>query len=63
MTNTDRETIIQNAIWNYKRAQQMGDRQQIAAAVNDMENTFIAVSLWAVKGTEELRQLILSARA
>lgn len=63
MTNTDREIIIQNAIWNYRRAQQTGNRQQIAVAVNDMENTYIAVCLWAARGTEELRQLILAARA
>lgn len=63
MTNKEREIIIHNAIWNYKRAQRTSNRQQIAAAVNDMENAFIAVSLWAVKGTEELRQLILAARA
>ena len=36
--------------------------EKIRHAVHDMENTFAAVSLWAVPGTEELRQMILSAR-
>lgn len=62
MTNIDREIIIQNAIRGYKQAQQIGDRRQIENAINDMENTFTAVCLCAVEGTEELRQLIFAAR-
>lgn len=62
MENKERAELIQNAIRDYKAAKKSGDTQKIRNAVNDMENTFIAVSLWAVPGTEELRQMILSAK-
>ena len=62
MTNKERAELIQNAIGDYKAAKESGDTQKIRNAVNDMENTFIAVSLWRVKGTEELRQTILEAK-
>ena len=62
MTNKERAELIQNAIRDYKAARESEDSQKIRHAVNDMENTFAAVSLWAVPGTEELRQMILSAR-
>lgn len=61
MTNKERAELIQNAIRDYKAAKESGDTQKIRNAVNDMENTFSAVCLWAVPGTEELRQMILSA--
>ena len=61
MTNKERAKLIQNAIRDYKAAKESGDSQKIRHAVNDMENTFSAVCLWAVPGTEELRQMILSA--
>lgn len=61
MTNKERAELIQNAIREYKTARESGDSQKIRHAVNDMENTFSAVCLWAVPGTEELRQMILSA--
>ena len=63
MTNADREILIQNAIRGYKQAQQIGDQRQIENAINVMENTFEAICLWAVPGTEDLRQFILAARA
>lgn len=62
MTNNERAELIQNAIRNYKAARESGDAQKIRHAVDDMENTFSAVCLWAVPGTEELRQMILSAK-
>lgn len=62
MTNKERAELIQNAIRDYKAAKESGDAQKIRHAVSDMENTFSAVSLWAVPGTEELRQIILSAK-
>ena len=62
MTNNERAELIQNAIRDYKAARESGVAQKIRHAVNDMENTFFAVCLWAVPGTEELRQMILSAR-
>lgn len=62
MTNKERAELIQNAIRDYKAAKESGDAQKIRHAVNDMENTFSAVCLWGVPGTEELRQMILSAR-
>lgn len=61
MTNKERAELIQNAIMEYKTARESGDSQKIRHAVNNMENTFSAVCLWAVPGTEELRQMILSA--
>lgn len=62
MTNKERTELIQNAIRDYKAARESGDAQKIRYAVNDMENTFAAVCLWGVPGTEELRQMILSAK-
>lgn len=62
MTNKERTELIQNAIRDYKAARESGDAQKIRYAVNDMENTFAAVCLLGVPGTEELRQMILSAR-
>ena len=62
MTNKERAELIQNAIRDYKTARESGDVQKIRHTVNDMENTFSAVCLWAVPGTEELRQMILSAK-
>ena len=62
MTNKERAELIQNAIRDYKTARESGDAQKIRHTVNDMENTFSAVCLWAVPGTEELRQMILSAK-
>lgn len=62
LKNSDRETIIRNAIRDYKHARRGGTQQQIETAINGMENTFAAVCLWAAKGTEELRQTILEAR-
>lgn len=62
MTNKERAELIQNAIRDYKAAKESGDTQKIRNAVNDMENTFAAVCLWGVPGTEELRQMILSAK-
>ena len=62
MTNKERAELIQNAIRDYRAARESGDAQKIRFAVNYMENTFFAVSLWAVPGTEELRQMILSAK-
>lgn len=62
MTNNERAELIQNAIRDYKAARESGDAQKIRHAVNDMENTFSAVCLWGVPGTEELRQMILSAK-
>ena len=61
MTNKERAELIQNATRDYKAAKESGDTQKIRNAVNDMENTFSAVCLWGVPGTEELRQMILSA--
>ena len=62
MTNKERAELIQNAITDYKTARDSGDTQKIRRAVNNMENTFSAICLWAVPGTEELRQMILSAK-
>lgn len=62
MTNKERAELIQNAIRDYKAARESGDAQKIRHAVNDMENTFSAVCLWGVPGTEDLRKMILSAK-
>lgn len=62
MTNKERTKLIQNAIRDYKAARESEDAQKIRHAVNDMENTFATVCLWSVPGTEELRQMILSAK-
>ena len=62
MTNKERAELIRNATRDYKAAKESGDTQKIRNAVNDMENTFSAVCLWGVPGTEELRQMILSAK-
>lgn len=62
MTNKERTELIQNAIRDYKAARESGDAQKIRYAMNDMENTFSTVCLWGVPGTEELRQMILSAK-
>ena len=62
MTNTDRKQIIRNAIQEYKDAKQTGDTRKIEMAVNGIENAYICVCLHAVEGTEELRELILTAR-
>ncbi len=62
MTNKERAELIQSAIGDYRAARESGDAQKIRHAVNDMENAFAAVSLLAVPETEELRQMILSAR-
>lgn len=48
MTNKERAEIIQNAIRDYKDAIKDGNIQEIQAAVNDMENTYIAVCLWGI---------------
>ena len=61
MTNKERAELIQNAIRGYKAAKESGDTQKIRHALNGMENTYIAVCLWGVPGTEELRKMILSA--
>ena len=62
MTNTEKKQLIENALRDYNAAKQSGNADKIARAVNDMENVFICVSLWAVEGTEKLRQTILTAR-
>ena len=62
MTNSERAELIQNAIRDYKAARESGNARKICHAVNGMENAFIAVCLWAVPGTEELRQMIISAK-
>ena len=62
MTNKERTELIQNAIRDYKAARESGDAQKIRHTVNDMENTFSAVCLWGVPGTDELRQIILCAK-
>lgn len=62
MTNKHRETLIYNALGHYQHAKQENNEREIQLAINDMENTFIAVSPWRVKGTEELRKTILEAR-
>lgn len=62
MTNKQRETLIRNALSHYRHAKQGNNKREIQLAIDDMENTFIAVSLCRVKGTEELRQTILEAR-
>lgn len=54
--------IVQDAINHYKTALKGGDAREIRAAISDMENTYIIVCCWSVPGSEELRQLILSAR-
>lgn len=62
MTNKERAELIQNAIRGYKAARESRDAQKIHHAASDMENTFSAVCFWDVPGTEELRQMILSAK-
>lgn len=62
MTNKEREIIIQNAIRGYKYARQTGDKRQIEIAINDMNCAYIAVCLWSVRGTDELKQLIRAAQ-
>jgi hypothetical protein len=62
MRNTERELIIENALRNYNAAKQTENAEKIARAINDMENVFICVSCFQVKGTEKLRQTILKAK-
>lgn len=62
MTNAERKIIISNALRDYNNAKQSGDAQRIAHAINDMENVYICVHLYAVEGTEKLRQTILTAK-
>ena len=62
MTTREREQIIHNALRDYNAAKQSRDSDKIACAINAMENVYICVSLWGVKGTETLRQTILSAK-
>lgn len=62
MTNTERKQIVQNALIDYATAKQSGDGAKIARAISDMENVYICVRLWAVEGTETLRQTILDAK-
>ena len=62
MTNTERKQIIQNALRYYTTAKQSGDAAKIARAIDDMENVYICVCLWAVEGAEKLRKTILEAK-
>ena len=62
MRNTERELIIENALRDYNAAKQTGNTEKIARAINDMENVFISVSCFSVKGTEKLRQTIIKAK-
>ena len=62
MTNKERAELIQNAIRGYKLAKESENAKKIKYAINEMENVFIAISIWGVSGTEELRQMILSAK-
>lgn len=62
MTNKQREGLISNALRHYRHAKQGNDEREIQLAISNMENTFIAICLWSVKGTEELRKTILDAR-
>lgn len=62
MTQTERKAIIQNALAHWAQAKRSGSPEHLRSALSDMENTFSAVCLWAVPGTEDLRQAILSAR-
>lgn len=62
MTNAERNEIISNALKDYNNAKQGGDALKIARAINDMENVFICVSLYAAEGAEKLRQTIIKAK-
>lgn len=63
MTNIERAEIIQNSIRDYKAAKSNGEIEKIKSALNDMENTYIAVCRYSVPGTEELRKSINEARS
>lgn len=62
MTNKEREQLIKNDLRDYHTAKRSGDLNKIARAIHNMENTYIAVCLWSVPGSEELRQVILAAK-
>lgn len=62
MTNTERKQIIQNAISEYNTAKASGNIKEVYRAINNMENVYIMVAVYAVEGAETLRQLILSAK-
>lgn len=59
MTNGERKVLIENAMRDYRMAKASGKSDRIRRAVNDMENVYIAVGLYAVEGTENLRKAIL----
>ena len=61
MTTTERKTIIRVALRDYRNAKQSKDKKKIAIALNGIENAYIAVSLWGVPGSEDLRQTIRNA--
>ena len=62
MTNKERTELIQNAIRDYKFAQESGSVTKIRHAINNMENTYFAINLWNVPGAEDLRKMIFEAR-
>lgn len=62
MTNTERKQIIENALREYNVAKETGEAPKIARAINDMENVFFCVNLYATEETEKLRQTILKAK-
>ena len=62
MTHKQYQQLIDNSIRDYRTAKLNGDKNKIEMAINRMENVFICVSPWKVKGTEKLRQTILKAK-
>ena len=62
MTRKDCQNLMRNVLNEYKNAKQSGDIDKIKRSINAMENVFICVSMFGVKGTEELRQIILKER-
>lgn len=62
MTNKDRAQIAENAINEYLTAKKSGNADAVQAAINGMENAYIAVCNYNVPGTQALRELLLEVR-
>ena len=58
MKNIEIETIIKNAINEYKTAKREGNTEEIERALNMAHNVFIMCCCRNLKGVEELRKII-----
>lgn len=60
VTNMNYTEVINNAINEYEEAKRSG--KGVEQAINDMENVYIMVADKNVKGSENLRKMILEAK-